>query len=302
MIAPRRFLPSISSLLAIEAVDRLGTAIAAAEELSLSHSAVSRQLKVLEDQLGVAMLVRDGRGLALTKAGARYAGSVRQLLNDLAIASLELKASGNRNSLNLAVLPAFAMYWLTPRLKRFCARHSDIYINQRTRLSPFDMSLEDFDAAIHFGARDWAGVEYLELAREKVIPVCAASQAPATIPDVNDLLEAPLLHLDSRPGAWEEWFARKGLTATRLRGMLFDQFANLAAATAAGLGISLMPHYLAEPEIAAGRLAPLDRGYSPANGAYYLVWPAGAPPADALSALLEWLTLEIPDAEQPASN
>ncbi|MEJ2030194.1 MAG: LysR family transcriptional regulator, partial [Maritimibacter sp.] len=84
MLAPRRFLPSISSLLALEAVDRLGSATAAAEELALTHSAVSRQLKVLEGQLGVTLLVRDGKSLRLTRAGETYSQSARTILGDLA--------------------------------------------------------------------------------------------------------------------------------------------------------------------------------------------------------------------------
>lgn len=289
MIAPRRFLPSISSLLALEAFDRLGTAVAAAEELSLTHSAISRQLKVLEEQLGVSMFVRDGKGLALTKAGARYAASVRQVLHGLAKASLEIKAGGNRDIINLAVLPSFGAVWLNPRLRGFCDQNPDIYINQRARLSPFDFDLESFDAALHYGARDWPGVRYLELARERMIPVCAASAAPAALPEPASLLNARLLHLDSRPGGWEEWFAAKGVPATRLRGMVFDQFSSLAAATAAGLGVALMPEYLAEAEIAAGRLAPLDDRPVPAGGAYYLVWQANSQPSAALEKLIAWL-------------
>uniref|UniRef100_UPI000D378132 LysR family transcriptional regulator n=1 Tax=Mangrovicoccus ximenensis TaxID=1911570 RepID=UPI000D378132 len=93
MSIPRRFLPSISSLVALEAVDRLGSAVAAAQDLSLTHSAVSRQLKVLEEQIGVPLFRRDGKGLALTPAGAGYARAVRGVLEDLGQASLRLRRS-----------------------------------------------------------------------------------------------------------------------------------------------------------------------------------------------------------------
>lgn len=289
MIAPRRFLPSISSLLALEAVDRLGTALAAAEELSLTHSAVSRQLKVLEEQLGVKIFVRDGKGLALTRVGATYAQSARDYLQDLARASLHLKASGTRDSINLAVLPAFGFHWLTPRVKLFIDRHPGININQTTRLSTLDFSLENFDAAIHFGARDWQGVHYLELSRERTIPVCRPGFAPDLPLTPERMLQMPLLHLQSRPGAWEQWFERHGHAAVNLRGMLFDQFVGLSAAAAAGLGISLLPEFVAEAGFRDGSLAPAYPDYLDSDGSYYLVWPKATQPSDALQKFIAWL-------------
>lgn len=292
MIAPRRFLPSIRSLLALEAVARLGTAMAAAEELSLTHSAVSRQLKVLEDQLGVRMFVREGKSLVLTPAGAAYAQAVRGYLGDLARASLHLKASGSRASINLAVLPAFGTWWLTPRLPGFARRHPEVLINQTTRLAPFDFSNERFDGAIHYGGRDWPGVHYLELARERVIAACAPGFARGRPLTPERILELPLLHLDSRPAAWESWFQHHGCAGAGLRGMLFDQFATLAAATAAGLGLSLLPEFLAEREFAAGRLVPAGPDYMETPGAYFLVWPQLAEPTAAMHDFVGWLAQE----------
>ena len=175
MIAPRRFLPSVSSLLALEAVDRLGTATAAADELALTHSAISRQLKALQEQIGVVLLRREGKGLALTPAGADYAASIRDYLQDLARASLKIRAAGERSSLNLAVLPAFGTHWLLPRLRRFALENPDITVNLSTRLSPFDFTRDPFDAAIHFGQADWAGARLDYLMKESVVPACSAA-------------------------------------------------------------------------------------------------------------------------------
>ena len=285
MIAPRRFLPSVSSLLALEAVERLGTATAAAEELSLTHSAVSRQLKALEEQIGVTLFVREGKGLALTQAGSDYAASVRDYLQDLARASLKIRAGGEKQSLNLAVLPAFGTHWLLPRLKDFAAAHPEITLNLSTRLQPFDFLGDPFDAAIHFGGRDWPGVAYRQLTREEVIP--AAAQPGLVTPEV--LLSQPLLHLESRPGAWEEWFARHDTPAERLRGMLFDQFSQIAEAASLGFGVALLPRFLAEAEFARGRLYPLADHYTPAEGAYWLVWPQLRPVSPALALLFGYL-------------
>lgn len=267
---PRRFLPSISSLLALEAVERRGTATAAAEELSLTHSAISRQLKVLEDQMAVPMFVRDGKRLALTLAGQQYARTVRGVLQDLAQASLHLRAAGAKQTINLGTLPAFAMHWLAPRLRAFQTAHPDILVNQYTRLAPFDFGNEALDAAIHYGTQDWAGVNYLWLKNDRVIPACAPDMGPFT---PQQLLDQPLLHLDTRPGAWEAWFATHGVTAERLRGNLFDQFAAMAQAARTGQGVALLPDYLAEDAFASGTLVPAVPDYVATEGAYYLVWP-----------------------------
>lgn len=290
MIAPRRFLPSISSLQALEAVERLGTATSAAAELSLTHSAVSRQLKALEDQIGVTLFRREGKGLALTPAGADYAQAVRGCLKDLARASLKIRASGSRSNLNLAILPAFGIHWLSPRLRAFSDAHPDITVNLSTRLSPFDFSRDKLDAAIHFGARNWQGVDYLELASERVIPACAPALVPNGPVAPQDLQAMPLLHLESRPGAWEEWFDRHACPAARLRGMLFDQFSQMAEAAALGFGVALLPDFLAEAEFRRGRLVPAFASYSAAEGTYFLVWPHLRDPGRPLQALIRWLT------------
>jgi LysR family transcriptional regulator, glycine cleavage system transcriptional activator len=289
MIAPRRFLPSIPSLLALEAVERLGSATAAAEDLSLTHSAVSRQLKVLEEQLGVRLFLRAGKGLALTPAGVDYARAVRETLQDLARAGLRIRAGGARSSLNLAVLPAFGMHWLTPRLKGFDTAHPGVILNIGTRVAPFDFNHEGFDAAVHFGARDWPGVVYLELARERVIPAACPGLAGAGPLAAEAIRALPLLHLESRPGAWEAWFEAQGCAAQALRGMVFDQFAPLAEAAAHGFGVALLPACVAEAEFARGRLVPLVAGYTAVEGSYYLVWPQMRPQGAGLRALIGWL-------------
>lgn len=289
MIAPRRFLPSISSLLALEAVDRRGSATAAAEELALTHSAVSRQLKTLQDQIGVTLLRREGKGLALTPAGIDYAASIRDYLQDLARASLKIRAAGEQSSLNIAVLPAFGTHWLLPRLSAFAHGNPDITINFATRLSPFDFTREPFDAAIHFGRADWPGATHLELAREQVIPACAPSLAGRGSLRPQDLPALRLLHLETRPGAWEDWFARQGCPAGHLRGMLFDQFSQMAEAAVLGFGVALLPSFLAEAEFAKGRLVPPVDLTTEVEGAYYIVWPQISTPSRPLQKLLKWL-------------
>ncbi|WP_170517182.1 LysR substrate-binding domain-containing protein [Ruegeria atlantica] len=293
MIAPRRFLPSIPSLLALEAVDRLGSASAAAEELSLTQSAISRQLKTMEEQLGVALIQRSQMRLHLTPAAKEYVQVARKALNQLAQASLKLKANPTGGSLNLSILPAFGMHWLAPRLQDFARRHPEVTVNLNTRLRPFDFDTEQFDAAIHFGQRDWAGVNYLPIMREDVVPVCAADMLPDDSDDIEWLIKAPLLHLETRPEAWEKWFAAQGREVSGIQGMLFDQFSTMGQATIHGLGVALLPSYLIEADLAAGRLVPAWHGPGVSLGNFYLVWPQSRAESEPLRSFRAWLQGQI---------
>ena len=293
MFVARRLLPSISSLLALEAVDRLGSATAAAEDLHLTHSAVSRQLKVLEGQLGVSLLERDGVRLCLTPQAEEYCEAVRTGLRDLYQASLRLKANPAGGSLNLGILPAFGMHWLAPKLPELAVAHPEITVNLITRLEPFDFERDNIDAAIHFGDRDWRGVNYLELSGEEVLAVAAPGLIPSTVDQAKELLRYPLLHLETRPDAWEHWFATHKLEASQPTGMLFDQFATLAQATILGMGIALLPDYIAKHEVASGRLVPVFGKSIPVAGRYYLVWPERNIRRAPLKKFVNWLKSEI---------
>ncbi|MCF1708715.1 LysR family transcriptional regulator [Tabrizicola sp. J26] len=293
MIAPRRYLPSIPSLLALEALDRLGSASAAAEELSLTQSAISRQLQTLEGQMGVQLLLRDRKQLRLTPAARDYVRQVRAALEQIAQASLKLKANPTGGTLNLAILPAFGVHWLAPRLAEFARLHPEVTVNLSTRMKPFDFDAEGFDAAIHFGHADWPGAEHLLLMEEEVLPVCAPGflKEPPKAPE--DLLAYPLLLLESRPGAWHRWMAAEGVSATIPRGMVFDQFSTMSQAAIHGLGIGLLPTFLAEPELASGRLTIAWGARQRSSGSYWLVWPKNRPARPALASLTDWLAEQV---------
>lgn len=298
MDIPRRFLPSISSLLALEAVDRLGSASAAAEELSLTQSAISRQLKVMEEQLDVALIQRNQMRLQLTPAAQEYVIEAREAIQKLAQASLKLKANPMGGSLNLSVLPAFAMHWLAPRLSDFARKHPGVTVNLNTRLKPFDFSTELFDAAIHFGDLDWPGVHGLRIMREEVVPVCAPHLCPREPRSADWLLDASLLHLDTRANAWETWFSAQDIAPPALRGMLFDQFSTMIPAAIHGLGVALLPSYLIQDELSSGRLVRAFEGITVSLGDYFLVWPNTRPAPVAFEAFKSWLKEQIETVEQ----
>ncbi len=283
----RRYLPSIAALLALEAVARLGSASAAAAELNLTQGAVSRQLQALEGQLGVALLIRDKHRLRLTPAALDFVAEARLALHRLADASLTLRANPTGGSLNLAILPAFGMHWLAPRLAKFASLHPEVTVNLSTRLKPFDFEANTFDAAIHYGRQDWPGVAYLKLMDEDILAVAAPSFA--ALPEAKAILTLPLLQLESRSGDWGRWLAHHGQPAARPPAMRFDQFATMQQAAVHGMGAALLPQFLIERDLAEHRLIPLFGPAIRALGAYYLVWPIDRPPRAPLTSFRAWL-------------
>lgn len=290
---PRRYLPPIPALMALEAVDRLGTASEAAKELSLTQGAVSRALQGLEAQLGVPLLLRERQRLRLTPAGHDYVTEVRKALHLLASASITLRANPTGGSLNLAILPAFGMHWLAPRLARFAQTHPGVTVNLSTRLRPFDFTGSSFDAAIHYGHQDWPGADSLKLMDEEILAV-AAPGFPA-LTEATDILRHPLLQLESRTGDWGRWLAHHGHAGIRPPGMMFDQFATLTQGAVHGMGLALIPTFLIQRELAEGRLVPAFGPPIRALGSYYLVWPNTLPERAPLRALRLWLQGEVAD-------
>ncbi len=293
MLAPRRFLPSLSHLQAFEAAARTGSVTLAARELNLTQSAVSRQIKALEEQLEVELFHRERQTIRLTPGGEAYARDIRDALKKIGTASLNLRANPFGGTLNLAILPTFGTRWLAPRLPSFLAQHPGITLNLMTRLSIFDFALEAMDAAIHFGMGEWRGAETTLLREEYVVPSCSpdlAAQYQFTAP--ADLRRAPLLHITTRPDAWERWLRLHDAPAEHVQGMLFDQFATVAQVARAGLGVALLPTFLIEEELKTGQLVrALDLPMKSAE-AYFLAWPVDRATHPPLIAFRDWILNE----------
>lgn len=293
MLPARRFLPSLSLLAAFEAAARTGSITAAARELDLTQSAVSRQIKALESQLGIELFVRERQTIRLTVAGDGYAREIREALRRISSASLNLRANPRGGSLNLAILPTFGARWLAPRLGRFLSQNPGITINLMTRLSPFDFRLDAVDAAIHFGQPFWPGADLDFLMTETIVPACSpAFKVENRIEAPADILNAPLLHLTTRPDAWEKWLRQNGVAFDSVHGMLFDQFATAAQAATAGLGVALLPVFLIREELERGELVPAIDSVMESSERYYLAFPrerVGYPPLDAFR---RWIVAE----------
>ncbi len=286
----RRFLPSMSLLAAFEAAARHRSFTAAAAELNLTQSAVSRQVRALEEQLGSDLFVRERQTVRLTLAGEAYAQEVRRALQLIANATLGFRANPRGGSLNLAILPTFGTRWLAPRLPAFLAENPGITVNLTTRQAPFDFQDDAVDAAIHFGAPEWPGAELDALMRETVVPACSPALLNGRgIAGPRDLLGVPLLHMTTRPDAWERWFAAHGIAADGITGMLVDQFATAAQAAIAGLGVALLPRFLIAAELARGDLVEPVDGPVESTERYYLAWPVKRASHPPLQAFRAWI-------------
>ncbi|AYD03019.1 LysR family transcriptional regulator [Neorhizobium sp. NCHU2750] len=294
MLPPRRFLPSFSLLSAFEAAARTGSVTAAANELGLTQSAVSRQISALEKQLGVALFLRERQTIKLTLAGDSYAREVREALRRISNASLNLRANPAGGTLNLAILPFFGTRWLTPRIGRFLDLHPGMVVNLITRLEPFDFRFDTLDAAIHFGAARWPGAALTHLMDEDTVPACSPDfKARHAISTPADILRAPLLHLSTRPDAWELWFNRNGVAFDAVHGMLFDQFTTMVEAARAGLGAALLPRFLIARELEEGQLVQAAEGLAMPTGQYYLAYLPDRVSYPPLVAFRDWIMEEI---------
>lgn len=301
MLAARRFLPSLSLLAAFEAAARTGSITAAARELDLTQSAVSRQIKALEEQLGVVLFLRERQSIRLTVAGDGYAREIREALRRISTASLNLRANPTGGTLNLAILPTFGARWLAPRLGGFLADNPGIAINLVTRIAPFDFGLDAIDAAIHFGVAHWPGADLDFLMTEKTVPACSPSfKAQHAITRPGDLLSVPLLHLTTRPDAWERWFMGQQVAFESVHGMLFDQFATAAQAAMAGLGVALLPVFLIVDELRRGELVAAVEGETESSERYFLAFPRERAAYPPLAAFRRWIVDEA-RAAQPAA-
>lgn len=289
----RRHIPSTRALLIFDAVARHHGVGKAAEELCLTHSAVSQQLRLLESQIGVRLVQRTARGTELTEPGRRYHGQISGDLLRLQNHTLEAMAQ-RADGLRLLVgaVPVLAEGWLTPRLPEFIAQHPGCSLH--LQVFPTHLYMEDlpFDVGVQYDDAVWPGANALPLMGEPCVVVCSPKAKGRAATARGDFRAAPLLHLRTRMGAWEEWFGQSANARAPdnlVAGHRFDLFSSLVAAVRADLGVGLVPEYFIERELRSGELVlacpervPSSRGYS--------VFVAPSRADDALvGAFVEWL-------------
>jgi len=258
----RRKIPSSTALTAFEAAARHGSFARAAEELSLTEGAISRQISRLESFLGVPLFERVGNRVRVLPNGERYAAQVRESLDRLDRDSQYLMGQpDNAASLDIAVTPTFAMRWLIPRLPAFSRIHPNITVHLSERTDPFALAGSGFDAAVHFEHPAWAGMRTYPLLQEVLVPVCHPALIKGAKARVS-LDQLPRLHRRQSPDAWQRYAKDSGIALTNPAvGARYDLHAMLIEAALAGLGVALVPRLYVEAELAQGRLvAPWPQG------------------------------------------
>lgn len=285
----------MGQLIAFESAARHASISRAAHELSLTQSAISRQIKQLEEQIGIVLFHRVRQRVVLTDAGRVYATELRSGLETISDSTQRVMTMGGIGKvLNLAVLPTFGTRWLIPRLRRFAALQPDVTVNFASRTEPFDFAREPFDAAIHFGADFWPGAACDYLLSESVVPVCSPEfKERQALHTRDDLTQQVLLHQSSRPLQWAEWFQQVDVHAPHaMQGPRFEHFAMLAQAAANGLGVALVPSFLIEEELASDRLIVLFPEALATQRAYYVVVPEAGAENPLVIAFRDWLVAE----------
>lgn len=247
-------LPPLASIIAFEAAARCGSFLAAAEELSLTPSAVSHRIKALEEWLGVMLFERRHRQVVLSTAGSGYLSEVQTALERIERASTGLRG-GHGQMLRLSVAPALGAKWFVGQLAEYRRAHPDVEFVLSTASTLLPVATGKADLGVCYGEPPWPGLEAYELRRETVFPVCSPALAarlgtPPTVAALPDLplLRHPLLE-------WRPWFAAAGLEQPEpTDGLLFEDAMMLLEAAAAGVGVALTVDLLARGYLADGAL------------------------------------------------
>lgn len=291
----RHLTPSMSLLLAFEAAARHQSYTRAATELSLTQSAVSRQVQALEQQLGLTLFRREGRQVRLTDVGRLYQRELSEALGRIRGATLQALAyQSGVGTLRLATLPTFGSKWLLPRLNDFYKAHPGMLVHLHSRIEAIDFDTSEIDAAIGVASRDLPGLISHRLHAEEllvILPAQAATEQPHWSP--TRISEQLLLNVANNPHAWGEWFSHHGLPHRSMRlGPSFELTSHLIQAVQAGIGVGLVPRVLVEDELAKGAL------YSPglafaSQRSYYLIYPPRNEALPSLRAFKAWLLEQI---------
>ncbi|AEJ06215.1 transcriptional regulator TrpI [Stutzerimonas stutzeri] len=254
-----RDLPPLNALRAFEAAARLGSLSEAARELHVTHGAISRQVKQLEEQLGVGLFVKEGRGVKLTDAGARLRDAASEAFERLRSTCAELQRQTAEAPFVLGCPGSLLARWFIPRLDRLNRDLPELRLQLSASEGELDPRKPGLDATLWYAEPPWpADMQVFELAAERIGPVLSPYH-----PRCTDLRGAPpsavldetLLHTASRPQAWPNWARQQGLDPARLRlGQSFEHLYFLLEAALAGLGVAIAPQQLVADDLRQRRL------------------------------------------------
>ena len=294
-----RELPSLNALRAFEATARLGSVSRAAEELHVTHGAISRQLRVLEEALEQPLFARHGRGVTLTAMGEELHDRVAGAFDQLRDGWSELRRHRSESPFVLGCASSLLARWVIPRLDRLERDLPMLRLHLSPEENPLAPQHAEPDAALALAAPPWPhGWQVHELAPEQIGPVVSpryAGLARLLDRDETALCDEALLHTTSRPQAWPEWAQACGLPATALRyGQGFTRLFYLLEAAVAGLGVAIAPAPLVQDDLREGRLlAPW--GFRQTSASWILATPRRRNDAR-IDALVAWLRNELTES------
>jgi LysR family glycine cleavage system transcriptional activator len=298
MVSLRSKLPPVNSLVVFEAAARHLNFTRTAEELSVTQAAVSRQIRLLEDHLGVALFQRLHRSLKLTQEGQRLQKAVSMGLEHIANTASDIRRARKQGDVTVSTSVTFASYWLMSRIAKFRAAHPEVELRLVASGPVADLTLAGIDVAVRYGRGRWPGVEVVHLLDNEIFPVCAPSYldgrpAPRA---PRDLLGETLLHLieyDRNWVTWEAWLRAFGVEQEPVkRGLQFDNYLVLIQAAMDGQGIALGGGRLADDFVVRGLLQrPLEATLR-SEQAFYLLRPADTAPGEAAALFWDWILAE----------
>jgi LysR family glycine cleavage system transcriptional activator len=297
-------LPPTAALRAFESASRHLSYTRAANELSITQSAVSHQIRHIEELWELKLFLRQGRRIVLTGAGQALAPIVRDFINRLTSKLAELRPKEERSaSLRVSLLQSFAFKWLVPRLGQFSQTHPNINIWISTTEELIDFSMSEVDVGIRLGHGGWAGLYEEPILREYVFPVCSPRFLSRIRPPgkPEDLLRLPLIyrHSDDICPRWRDWFKDAGVNIKSLpTGSKFSDSSMSVQAAIDDFGIALARSAHVEDDLASGRLVKLFDILSPSSVAYYFVCPKGREEEPNIKAFHDWLSVEAAHSQK----
>src|SRR5580698_10628736 len=300
-------LPSLNGLRAFEAAARHMSFTRAAAELNVTQTAISHQIRRLEEQLGLALFIRRNRTLELTSEALDYLPSIRSAFADLHRATARLRRADQEGRLTVSTTASLATKWLVSRVAAFQDANPGIEVRITTSSHLVDFQRDEVDIAVRYGRGNWPGLRTNWLMAEDMFPVCSRSLLTGEKPLRNpeDLAHHTLLHATVSREDWQLWLTAAGLPvslATR-RGLSFDQSFMAIQAAVEGLGIALGRTRFVEADIAAGRLVmPFDI-VLPADAGFYVVAPEDTADTPKIALFRDWLLASVtPGAIAPPPN
>ena len=286
-------LPPLSALRPFEAAARLESFSRAAEELHLTHGAVSRQVRALEEHVGAALFLRHGKRVALTPAGRAFAERVRAALQEILEAAEAASGVRRGNRLTVSVLPSFASRWLMPRLIRFMDAHPAIEVNIVASTALANFATDEVDVAIRFGKGPWPGLACEAFLEDEWFPVASPKMNRGKLPkEPKDLLRVRLMREDR--DAWQQWFAAAGVALDEpLAGPLFNDSTYSLQAAARGEGVALARRSIVGEDLERGTLKRLFKVSVPTRERYWFVSRKELAATPNVKAFKSWVKSEL---------